>query len=837
MALETKHRGLPFFLPAVLLVGGWLVAFSFTLWRMQTDALDSGEAQVAVHGRNFEDHLTRLLEVVDLVASGIDQEHLLDVSTGELDQRLERSLRPFPFVRSISLLDLQHRVVASSTPANLGVNVAIDGFFPSAAPEAEILRLGLPWQGRDFSSGQPLLSGKTIDPLGTSFIPVMRRLGKANAWLVVAVNPDYLVNYWAQLLPPDLGSVQWLRYDGVVLASSSPNASDALPGTLSPLGELVREREFGRLAGETALTAYRTSSRFPAVIVANLNREPILAVWEGKARWLASIVLPVILALVVAWVMLWRRRARLENQQRELEREQRLVASIFDASSIAILLTKPDGEIISVNPAFEKITGYTSAEAVGKKPSLLKSGMTPETVYRDLWSHIGQGRPWRGELQNRRKGGEIYWESVVISPVLDAQGQVMHHIGFLEDISATKQYEAQLREAKEAAESATLAKSRFLAMMSHEIRTPMNGILGMAQMLLHDDGTREERDDYARTILSCGQTLMNLLNDILDLSKVEAGRMVLEHNVFDPAQLLREMHTLFADAARAKRLDLESTWHDAPELRYLGDGHRIRQMIANLLSNAIKFTSAGRIEVEGREVSREGNRACLEFAVTDTGIGIPDDKVELLFVPFSQADSSMTRQFGGTGLGLSIVRSLAEMMAGTAGVESVPGVGSRFWFQVEVELASPEAAVQPEAASPVVSPVTPDKPDAKPRVLVVEDNPTNCMVVKKLLERLGVEVVTVGDGQQCIDILNEGLQPDLVLMDIQMPVLDGYAASRCIREREAALNLPRLPIVALTANAFAEDRQLCAEAGMDDFLAKPIAQASLHDVVRRWLKP
>jgi CheY-like chemotaxis protein/HPt (histidine-containing phosphotransfer) domain-containing protein len=372
--------------------------------------------------------------------------------------------------------------------------------------------------------------------------------------------------------------------------------------------------------------------------------------------------------------------------------------------------------------------------------------------------------------------------------------------------------------------------------MSHELRTPMNGILGMAQLLLLPTLDAKDREDYARTILNSGQTLLALLNDILDLSKVEAGKLELESAAFDPQQLLREIRALFAETAHGKGLQLEADWQGSNG-HFLGDALRLRQMLANLIGNALKFTTQGEVRVTAREVERLGPAAVLEFAVSDTGIGIAQDKLALLFQPFSQADSSTTRQFGGTGLGLSIVRSLANLMAGEVGVDSTPGRGSRFWFRVPLaDVATGEkrrrqrycvtAHATPAAAAQLAG-----------HILVVEDNPTNQKVIRAMLGALGLSCTVIDDGRQAVNLIADGDVFDLILMDIQMPVLDGYGATAQIRQREAELGEPHRTIIALTADAFAEDRERCLAAGMDDFLSKPIDVHQLTTMLQRWLVP
>ena len=421
-----------------------------------------------------------------------------------------------------------------------------------------------------------------------------------------------------------------------------------------------------------------------------------------------------------------------------------------------------------------------------------------------------------------------------------------HTVGFRIDIT-------ELYRAKQAAEAANSAKSRFLASMSHEIRTPMNGVIGMAQMLLMPTLKDDERQDYARIILTSGQALLALLNDILDISKVEAGKVELESAVFDPAQIIHEIQTLFAETASQKGLRIESGWAeliDQPGQRYLGDPYRLRQMLSNLVGNALKFTEKGRIRIEAREVERDGVHALLEFSVTDTGVGIPADKQALLFKAFSQADSSTTRQYGGSGLGLFLVRSMAQLMGGDVGVDSTPGTGSRFWFRIRADLLAPGVDSRDEARQALVgvseAPSGDTATGGRPgtfsgHILVVDDNPTNRLVLKAMLNKPGVRCDFAEDGQQAVAAITGGMNPDLVLMDCQMPVMDGFEATLQIRRWEAAQEecaehaRPRLPIVALTASAFEEDRQHCLEVGMDDFLAKPIAIEKLTATLVRWL--
>lgn len=453
-----------------------------------------------------------------------------------------------------------------------------------------------------------------------------------------------------------------------------------------------------------------------------------------------------------------------------------------------------------------------------------------------VWAAIqslleGRSDVYRSEHRMLCKDGRVIWvlDRGQIAE-RDADGKPVRVVGAFTDITDRKQDQQALEKALAAANYATRAKSEFLATMSHEIRTPMNGILGMAQLLLSDSVSQEERREWASTILDSGQILLTLLNDILDFSKVEAGRLDLSPSPFSPCQLAHETIAIFDELALGKGIEIEIDC-TLGQRRFSGDSTRLRQMLSNYLSNAIKFSDYGKVTVKITECIHDNQPGLIEFSVNDSGIGIPADKQDLLFSPFTQIDASSTRRFGGTGLGLSIVRRLAELMGGEVGVESHEGQGARFWFRVALEPAA-EMDFGENLPKRTAAQEIPSRFEGK--VLVAEDNPVNRRVITSLLEKQGLQVTLAEDGQVALDKLAKQ-SFDLVLMDVQMPVMDGISATQKIRELELRGSLSRQTIIALTASAFAEDRQCCLDAGMDDYISKPINYRDLLRVLQEWL--
>ena len=541
--------------------------------------------------------------------------------------------------------------------------------------------------------------------------------------------------------------------------------------------------------------------------------------------------------------------------------------SISASALDAIIMMSPEGIISFWNRAAERIFGYNQQEALGRNLHELLVPQRYHEAYDNAmpdFRHTGLGNALGRtlEMEGLRKDGTEFPVEMSLSS-LQFYGE-WHAVGILRDITERKRAEESLQRSKREIEEANrelalsyevanrlaheaslanAAKSEFLANMSHEIRTPMNGIIGMTGLIQSTALSGEQRE-FTRMIQLSSESLLSLINEILDFSKIEAHKMELERIDFDLRATLEDLNAILGLRAREKGLDY--TCWIAPNVPTLlrGDPGRLRQILLNLAGNAIKFTARGYVTIHVAVEHENGDDITLRFEIKDTGIGIPKHNAEYLFQPFTQADSSITRRYGGTGLGLSISKHLAELMSGQIGVNSTQGEGSLFWFTAVLGKQPASAVWAHEAAAEVReesgAPATPsthrrdENPRSSLRILLAEDNPVNQKVALKMLERMGYRADIVRNGREVLAALT--VQPyDLVLMDVQMPEMDGLEATRRIRAPESTVRNHRIPIVAMTAHAMKGDREICLEAGMDDYLTKPIQLAPLEAALNHWL--
>lgn len=487
---------------------------------------------------------------------------------------------------------------------------------------------------------------------------------------------------------------------------------------------------------------------------------------------------------------------------------------------------------------------------IGHKTNIFRSGEKPSDEYRSLWNTIKSGKIWTGEFHNKKKNGELYWESATVSPIFNRNGDITHFLAIKEDTTERYRLNQELIKAKEKAEESDRLKSAFLANISHEIRTPMNGILGFSELLKMPDLTQEMRDRYIHVIEQSGIRMLNIINDIVDLSKIEAGQENINLQETNINQVLKDLLIFFLPEARSKGINLlvtNSLSDDSSTI--LTDQTKLTQVLSNLIKNALKFTEKGSIEfgynkiITSTNVGHSGNsrkktfpgffntyseanpdKTELEFYVQDTGEGIPQDQADFIFDRFRQGSISPSRSYEGAGLGLSISKAYVEMLGGHIWVTSQPGQGSVFHFTLPYQVAG-----NADSEEPSEFPFSNESLNFN--ILLAEDDENSRLLVKTLLERDQTNVFIATNGLEAIEMVKENPQLDLVLMDLKMPKMDGYEATRQIKKIR-----PELPVLAQTAYAFEDERDQARQAGCDDYISKPINSRILEEKIKNLVR-
>jgi PAS domain S-box-containing protein len=514
-----------------------------------------------------------------------------------------------------------------------------------------------------------------------------------------------------------------------------------------------------------------------------------------------------------------------EEDRIKTQEKIKQLSQAVEQSPVTIVITNTKGDIEYVNPKFSETTGYTFDEVVGQNPRILKSGHTSSEEYKLLWQTLAAGNEWHGEFHNVRKDGESYWESASISPILNAQGKTTHYIAIKEDITTRKKVEKELIKAKEKAEESDRLKLAFLANMSHEIRTPMNGILGFTELLKSPNLAGEEQQEYIRIIEKSGIRMLNIINDIISISKVESGQVEISLSETNLNDQIEYIHTFFKPEALQKGIQLLVTKQlPSKEAVINTDREKVYAILTNLVKNAIKFTDSGSIEFG---CIKKGKH--LEYFVKDTGFGISESHKKIIFERFRQANETLTRSHEGSGLGLAISKAYVEMLGGKIWVESEEGKGSTFYFTLptNTELKSNEKITIEKVSSN--EKVENQIKDLK--VLIVEDDEISKLLITIAVKTFSKEILKVSTGFEAIEACRNNPDIDLVMMDINMPEMGGYEATQQIRKFNKDVI-----IIAQTANGMQSDRDNAIAAGCTDYVSKPVNIASLSELIQKYFK-
>lgn len=511
--------------------------------------------------------------------------------------------------------------------------------------------------------------------------------------------------------------------------------------------------------------------------------------------------------------VLWRSFESLTANLKESYLQQRAMSAILEEAAVMALVCDADGWVLSSNAqARVRLVGGNPGESLGR----LSYGEDSGPLFEGVEAKLASGNPWREDLTVHNDRGHLVSLSVAFLPLQVPDEPRARWGVMIEDMSARRLTE-QYRRERDLAREGARAKSLFLANLSHEIRTPMNAVVGLTALVQAEEVSPQARE-YLSDLEKSGAALLRVINDILDFAKLEEGKLVLETVDIDVPALLKSVGAMARFQAKAKGLFFSvRSAADVPTV-CRGDPLRLQQVLMNLVANAVKFTEKGRVDVDVSVVGGRGGKQRLRFEVRDTGVGISMVDQGKLFHSFTQVDASTTRRFGGTGLGLAISHELVQLMRGTIGVDSLVGKGSAFWFEVPLV----EGQASPDIPPPVGL--------RGLRVLLAEDNRVNQLVAREILKKVGIDPVVVSDGSQAVDRVNAQTF-DLVLMDVQMPMMDGLEATILIRQTHDAATLP---ILAMTAHTFEEERQACLDAGMQDLVPKPVDPGKLYGLLIRW---
>jgi PAS domain S-box-containing protein len=782
-----------------------------------------------------------LLDAIDHYAEHLRQGNLDIVALDRFLSRQRQRQKPLVAIRITN--PAGDTIVGLDGVSNASVRVDDREYFQRLRDEPSLERVvSKPVRGR--------ISGKWA-------IIMARRLpdidGRFTGIALASIDLDFFQQQFASLRIGQSGSVAMRDADLALLARvpwseavgehGSPRLSDDFRQALA-----INPQAGSYASGVTSLDGvrrlhiYRFNPEYRFYINVGVSEDAYLEPWHRQRRGILALLALFVALSGGAVFMLHRYAGRLGERERVLR-------TIFDTSDAAIFLVDPRGFIIFANERMASMWGLPLEQLIGREYVALVHPDEREIGREKMLKLMASEIPVvRVEREYVREDGVAFWGLLCGRRLLDEAGHFVGLVGLIADIDESRrnarelevyrqrleqlvqERTQQLEQAKVAAEAANRAKSAFLANMSHEIRTPMNAIVGLAHLLRRDNPTLRQTDRLDK-MLGSAEHLLSIINDVLDISKIESGHLALESVPFRVVDVVERLVCLNAEKASAKGLSFRTQVACLPPV-LVGDRTRLSQALLNYVSNAIKFTDSGSIVLRAAVLEEDTHSLLVRFEVEDSGIGIAPDVLARLFSPFEQADNSTTRKYGGTGLGLAITHHLAGLMGGDAGVDSVPGRGSTFWLTVR--LGKP--AVSDDL--PVGQPAMPSGPGERAadaggaRILLVEDEPLNREVAAELIREIaGLPLDIAVDGEQALAKVQQ-TRYDLILMDLLMPGIDGLEVTRRIRQLPGYATTP---IVAMTANAFAEDRQRCLAAGMNDHLPKPVDPDRLRAVLQRWL--
>ena len=761
----------------------------------------------------------QLTSVVEMVAPAWSPESRFDA---DLAHRLLAALKDRQLLfTDVALLDATGQTMAAALPSSHRNGLRLpDGF------AARALALAMP----QLSISDPAISPATTEPS----VYMARRVGLpggAPALAVVEVPVSGLAAILSQSGATAGLAITLERDDGLLLASVPAGAGlgerRLAPVSLPPPGPAGEQPVLAasRLTGEPSLVAVRPALYRALRVTASVPLDEALAGWRASRNVVAFAALVLVaLALGAGALANWQ-FSRLADSREAEARSARTLDQALAVSPDGFLLCDKDDRVVRWNERYlEMFPWLRGVLAVGVPFQALADRFIEAAP---LVASSAERREWLRARAAQHRSGEGEWErdlgNGLVVHVTDRRTPEGGVVSVFHDVTAA---ERKLSQAKANAEAANQAKSQFLATMSHEIRTPLNAVLGLNELMLHSPLDGQQRR-YAELIGSSGRLLLALINDILDVSRIEAGRMALSSAPFDVRLAAEGVVALMQERALAKGLALRLDVEHAGDAPLQGDAIRIQQVLFNLVGNAVKFTDRGEVAATVAVRPRAGADAdvWLDMSVADTGIGIPASVLPTLFDRFTQADSTTMRRYGGSGLGLAITREIVQLMGGSIETDSTPGTGSRFRATIPLRLAAREDVAHTGADG-----LRDDAPAGPMRVLVAEDNDVNQILISAVLARMGHSTHLVADGRQAVEAVRAA-DYDVVLMDLQMPGMDGVEATQAIRALQGAC--ARVPIVAMTANAFEEDRDACLAAGMDDYLAKPIDIDALAQALQR----